>query len=59
MKRIISLLLALLMALSLAACVRVPNWRKYDVEEQATDTETIQSMASKAWADIDLDFFRE
>lgn len=59
MKRIISLLLALLMALSLAACVRVPNWRKYDVEEQATDTETIQSTASKAWADIDLDFFRE
>ncbi len=51
MKRIISLLLALLMVFNLAACIRVPGQKKSEAEPTEAPLET--------WEDIDMDFFRE
>ena len=53
MKRTIALLLALVMALSLAACIQVPSWQTV----QGTGTPVVT--AEDTWAAIDMDFFRE
>lgn len=73
MKKIISLLLALIMVLSLASCVKASGRKQYKPETEAkataapdptaaptaAPTATAEPLPAENWADIDMDFFRE
>lgn len=63
MKRLVSLLLALVMIFNLTACIRIPARKGAEATAaptaESTPEPTPEPLPDETWADIDMDFFRE